>query len=100
VSDGTYTGPWSVHAWGDNDFEINAADHTVCNVPGFDDDTVDQVRAEYNARLIAAAPEMLDALKASYSAIAYMMSNDDCGGAANALEAVVAAIAIAEGGAS
>jgi len=50
-----------------------------------------------NESLIAAAPEMLDALREAYSAITYMMSNDDCGGAANALEAVVAAIAKAEG---
>jgi hypothetical protein len=48
-------------------------------------------------RLLAAAPTMLAALKESYSAITYMMSNDDCGGAANALEKVVAAIAKAEG---
>jgi len=56
-------GPWTVHAWGDKSYEINAALDTVCNVPGFDDDTVDAGNAEANASLIAAAPELLAALK-------------------------------------
>ncbi len=52
---------------------------------------------EANARLIAAAPDMMTALIEAHAAITYMMSNDDCGGASNALEQVVAAIAKAEG---
>lgn len=56
-------GPWTLHGWGDNDYEINAAEGTVCNVPGFDDDTVESNMAEHNARLIAAAPELLAALR-------------------------------------
>jgi hypothetical protein len=48
-------------------------------------------------RLLDAAPDMLAALRHSYLAITYMMHNDDCGGAANALEFVTAAIAKAEG---
>jgi len=50
-----------------------------------------------NARLIAAAPEMLAALIEAYTAITYMMSNEDCGGASSALDQVIAAIAKAEG---
>lgn len=60
-------GPWTMHQWGDNDYEINDAEGTVCNVPGFDDDTVDREKAEPNARLIAAAPELLDRLKSMVS---------------------------------
>jgi hypothetical protein len=57
----------------------------------------DSPTAEANARLIAAAPEMLAALIEAYTAITYMMSNDDCGGASSALDQVIAAIAKAEG---
>jgi hypothetical protein len=46
---------------------------------------------------MAAAPEMLAALIEAYTAITYMMSNDDCGGASSALDQVIAAIAKAEG---
>jgi hypothetical protein len=76
-------------------FPVRAAGQTwdIANV--FSDEDDSEMAA--NARLIAAAPELLDALREAYSAITYMMSNDDCGGAANALEAVVAAIAKAEG---
>jgi hypothetical protein len=64
-----------------------------------DDRTAEEVFSEMTAGvlLIRAAPEMLNALREAHSAITYMMSNDDCGGATNALEAVVAAIAKAEG---
>jgi len=58
-------GPWTVHVWGDKSYEINAALDTVCNVPGFDDDTVDAGNAEANASLIAAAPELLSAMRGS-----------------------------------
>jgi len=57
-------GPWTIHGWGDGDYEVNAASETVCNVPGFDDETVDVDRAEPNARLIAAAPDLLAACQA------------------------------------
>jgi hypothetical protein len=56
------------------------------NARGWDDRSV-----------IAAAPELLDALHEAQAAITYMMHNDDCGGAANALESVASAIAKAEG---
>lgn len=60
-------GPWTVHAWGDNSYEVNAADSTVCNVPGFHDGTADEGVSEHNARLIAAAPDLLAALKRAVS---------------------------------
>lgn len=56
-------GPWTIHGWGEDNYEVNADDETVCNVPGFDDETVDSDRAEANARLIAAAPELLAACR-------------------------------------
>jgi len=56
-------GPWTLHRWGDNDYEINAAEWTVCYVPGFVDDTVESDMAEHNAPLIAAAPDLLAGLR-------------------------------------
>ena len=70
-------GPWTPHGWGDNDYEINAAEGTVCNVPGFDDDTAESDMAEHNARLIAAAPELLAALKDAYDALDYAQAQVD-----------------------
>jgi hypothetical protein len=49
-----------------------------------------------NASLIAAAPELLRALYEAQAAVTYLLSNEDNGGAYNALEAIEAAIANAE----
>lgn len=59
-------GPWTIHAWGDADFEVLAAgDACICNVPdaGDPDDDERHDVIEANARLIAASPEMLKALQ-------------------------------------
>lgn len=53
-------GPWVAHPFGDNCYEILAGDTTVCDVP---DSPWNPDRVEHDARLIAAAPELLAALK-------------------------------------
>lgn len=85
-------GPWTIHGWGDGDYEVNAASETVCNVPGFDDETVDVDKAEDNARLIAAAPELLAALKQCL-----LRLRVDCEEDSDLREDAEAAIAKAEG---
>lgn len=92
-------GPWELHSWGDASFEVLASETTVCNVPGFDDDTADAGRAEADARLIAAAPELLEALIAAKGTIEYLLANSDNGPAENCIEILAAAIAKAEGAA-
>jgi len=69
-------GPWTPHGWGDNDYEINAAEGTVCNVPGFDEDTVDCNMAEHNARLISAAPDLLAVCQAIASDLSSFQFTD------------------------
>lgn len=59
-------GPWTIHAWGDADYEVLAADDAcICNVPYAGDQDHDERHdvIEANARLIAASPEMLKALQ-------------------------------------
>jgi hypothetical protein len=88
-------GPW--YAEGS---DIGSAENVTVGVAiagRNDDGYISHAEVQANAYLMAAAPEMLEALTAAYAAITYMMSNDDCGGAPNALEQVVAAIAKAEG---
>lgn len=52
-------GPWTID-WSSAHQTINSEDKTICNIhpPTFDADEEDRA----NARLIAAAPEMLNAL--------------------------------------
>ena len=96
---GATPGPWHV----DRDGDICAADHTVIACPDYADDPhlpVEVSRA--NARLIAAAPAMLGALKAVVDSAAEAFDEDgeaNCGDAdiEAALNAAVAAIAAAEG---
>jgi hypothetical protein len=90
-------GPWTLHGWADNDYEINAALDTVCNVPGFDDDTVDADRAEANARLIAAAPELLAALREIADECNRRLRKGEDSGDRLTLQLCKAAIAKAEG---
>lgn len=58
-------GPWTIHAWGNADYEVLAANSCICNVPdsGDPDDDERHDVIEANARLIAASPEMLKALQ-------------------------------------
>jgi hypothetical protein len=90
-------GPWTLHGWADNDYEITAALDTVCNVPGFDDDTVDADRAEANARLIAAAPELLAALREIADECNRRLRKGEDSGDRLTLQLCKAAIAKAEG---
>lgn len=84
-------GPWELHGWGDANYEVLAAGATVCNVPGFDDDTVDFGRAEADARLIAAAPELLKALD---ELVGRVIEND---GRGDLVDNALAAVAKAKG---
>lgn len=52
---------------------------------------------EDDARLIAAAPELLEALIAAKGTIEYLLANSDNGPAENCIEIIAAAIAKAEG---
>lgn len=96
-------GPWTIHRWGDGDYEVNAASETVCNVPGFDDETVDVDRAEPNARLISAAPDLLAACHAVAHDLQAALDGDDFSGMPDAelfrafLNVLRPAIAKAEG---
>ena len=53
--------------------------------------------AAANARLIAAAPELLEALIAAKGTIEYLLANSDNGPAENCIELIASAIAKAEG---
>lgn len=96
-------GPWTIHGWGEDNYEVNAADETVCNVPGFCDETVDSDRAEANARLIAAAPELLAVCQCIAGDLQAVIDGDDFSGMSDAeffgvlLRSLNAAIAKAEG---
>ena len=90
-------GPWTPHGWGDNDYEIHAAEGTVCNVPGFDDDTAESDMAEHNARLIAAAPELLAALNQVLDVLTLCMDWQSIPGLEDAVELATEAINKAEG---
>jgi len=93
-------GPWTLHRWGDNDYEINAAEWTVCYVPGFVDDTVESDMAEHNAPLIAAAPELLDGLKATVESLVELAQYEEAAQdmvATGWFDQAVKAIAKAEG---
>ena len=90
-------GSWTLDYYGDREIDVYSGDVLVCAMRGGCTDPDDEEAATADAHLIAAAPELLEALTAAHAAITYMMSNDDCGGAPNALEQVAAAITKAEG---
>ena len=90
-------GPWSLHRWGDNDYEINAAEWTVCYVPGFVDDIVESDMAEHNAPLIAAAPELLAALNQVLDVLTLRMDWQSITGLEDAVEFATEVINKAEG---
>ena len=76
-------GPWTAQKVDSQEWEINAPEgdpllgysswRCFAKVYGRDDDRAKgRVRAEQNARLIAAAPDMLDMLKVCHSALEYV----------------------------
>jgi hypothetical protein len=50
-------GEWKVQRWGDGKLSVDAGSHTVANLNDSGDET------EHNAHLIAAAPQLLEALE-------------------------------------
>lgn len=89
-------GPWKVvdrfYVWTDDDVGCEVA--KVCD-ENLDDDMLGQ--ADADARLIAAAPELLEALIAAKGTIEYLLANSDNGPAENCIEIIADAIAKAEG---
>ena len=89
-------GPWKVadrfYVWTDDDVGCEVA--KVCD-ENLDEDMLGQ--ADADARLIAAAPELLEALIAAKGTIEYLLANSDNGPAENCIEIIAAAIANAEG---
>ena len=90
-------GPWRVGVSADNGIHcVDGADGNggvveICEVWGTEDDKVENLQPRANTRLIAAAPELLDALTA-------LVLNIDAGGASvNAMKDARAAIAKATG---
>lgn len=99
-------GPWVVWGVSSNDGESEVVSNrdgskTICWTADTYNEDEDEGEATdedlSNARLIAAAPELLEALEAAKGTIEYLLSNDDNGPAYNCLELISSAISKAEG---
>lgn len=87
-------GPWSISFLGERYFitvDVANGKRAVAMLP------VDAINPNANARLIAAAPEMLNALKLAESGILSIRAESDDDGLADIHDAIKLAIARAEG---
>ena len=76
-SDGTHTpGPWTVDGYGDHEVDIYAGDVLICAMRDGDTDPNDTA-LEADARLIAAAPELLAALRVADDALDFAQAQVD-----------------------
>ena len=64
-------GPWEVHHWGDNEGDIRSSDGKLVCVMR-DGATAQEEDWEGDARLIAAAPDLLDALRDTCSELEWL----------------------------
>lgn len=85
-------GPWKVVVKGENYFGINSADGNICILAA---EARKEIDKKANARLIAAAPELLEALQAAEAEL----ENSVAAGSEIVLLCVRSAIAKATGGA-
>jgi hypothetical protein len=89
--------------WECDGTDIYAVDHNVCigtaYRPRMDDEgnVMPNPQVESNARLMAAAPELLDACHSALGTIQYLLSNSDNGPAEVCMEVLAEAIDKAEG---
>lgn len=94
-------GPWSVceHSWCETSIRAPSTDHALCrldiNHATEESQEADEAQMAANARLIAAAPELLEALKACAAVCAGETMNKR--GLVSALEQARAALAKCEG---
>jgi hypothetical protein len=70
-------GPWEAHAWGDDEFEVLGEKVVICDLK---QEYGEKGRGmnkniEADAKLIAASPQLLAALKAAVSRMEYVAEN-------------------------
>jgi hypothetical protein len=71
-------GPWKVLVKGENFFGVNSNDGNVCILAAEDKKKIDK---KANARLVAAAPELLEALREAHAKLLLLnalQSADEC----------------------
>lgn len=90
-------GPWGNHKWNSEEHQISALGGTVALI-NHDHSHISDEAADANARLIAAAPDLLAALHRAVNHL--IMDGVSCDDAPQALRQARAAIAKAEGGAT